>query len=230
MKTIGLIGGTSWVSTLDYYRLINELTNEKLGGVHAARLLLYSLNFGEIKELLDKNDWESITAIYTDVATKLKAAGADCIVLAANTPHLIADKIQKAAGVPLIHIAEATAKVIRDSGIQKVALLGTKFVMESNFFPDILAAHGIETIVPNEAERGFINESIFTELTRNIFTPETKRRYVELIDRLITTGASGIVYACTEIPILLQDISIPVKTFDTTLIHARSVVDFTMVE
>ena len=226
MKTIGLIGGTSWVSTLDYYRLINQLTNEKLGGVHAARLLLYSLNFGEIKELLDKNDWESITAIYTDVATKLKAAGADCIVLAANTPHLIADKIQKAAGLPLIHIADATAKVIQDSGVLTVALLGTKFVMESSFFPDILAAHGIETIIPNEADRGFINGSIFNELTKGVFTPETKRHYVELIDRLITAGANAVVYACTEIPILLQDINMPVKTFDTTLIHAQAVVAF----
>jgi aspartate racemase len=134
MKILGLIGGTGWVSTVDYYKLINELTNEKLGGIHAAKLILYSLNFGEIKPLLDINDWDSISRIYTEIALKLKETGAEGILLAANTPHLIADKIKQAAQLPLIHIAEATAKAIKETGIKKVALLGTRFTMENSFY------------------------------------------------------------------------------------------------
>jgi len=226
MKTIGLIGGTSWVSTVDYYNLINQLTNDQLGGVHAARLILYSLNFGEIKALLDENNWKRITEIYIDVANKLKVAGADCIVLAANTPHLIAEKIQTSANLPLIHIAEATAKVISNSGVKKVALLGTRFVMENSFYSDTLSLHGIETIVPDTHERAFIHNSIFTELTKGVFTKETKASYLSLINRLITQGAEGIVFACTEIPILLKDTHFSVITFDTTLIHAQATVAF----
>lgn len=226
MKTIGLIGGTGWVSTVDYYKLINELINEKLGGVHAAKLILYSLNFGEIKPLLDINDWDSISRIYTNVAIKLREAGADCIVLAANTPHLIANNIKLASQLPLIHIAEATSKAIRETGIKKVGLLGTRFTMENSFYRDALADHGIACIVPNETERTFIHNSILNEMVKGIFTDVAKTSHLEIINRLISQGAEGIVYACTEIPILLKDISIPVTTFDTTLIHAKAAVAF----
>ena len=228
MKTLGLIGGTGWVSTVDYYKLINELTNEKLGGVHAAKLILYSLNFGEIKPLLDVNDWDSISRIYTDIALKLKEAGAEGIVLAANTPHLIADKIKKAAQLPLIHIAEATAKAIKKTGIKKVALLGTRFTMENSFYKDALADHGIATIVPNETERNFIHNGILNEMVKGVFTETSKTTHLEIINRLISEGAEGVVYACTEIPILLKDASIPVTTFDTTLIHAKAAVAFAL--
>jgi aspartate racemase len=230
MKTLGLIGGTSWVSTVDYYRLVNELTNEKLGGVHAAKLILYSLDFGEIKTLLDANDWDSIARIYISVALKLKEAGADCIVLAANTPHLIAEQIQKAAELPLIHIAEATAKTIRETGVKKVALLGTRFTMESAFYHDVLAGDGIETMIPGETERAFIHNAILNEMAKGIFTDALKTTHLEIINRLIADGAEGIVYACTEIPILLKDTSHPVVTFDTTLIHAKAAVAFATAE
>jgi aspartate racemase len=226
MKTIGLIGGTSWVSTVDYYKLINQLTNEQLGGSNAARIILYSLNFGEIKKLLDVENWDSITAIYTEVAAKLKVAGAECVVFAANTPHLIADQVQKAVQLPLIHIAEETAKEIKKQHIQKVALLGTKFVMEKPFYQDKLSSYGVSTILPQKADREFIHQSIFTELTKGIFTEETKLRYLQIIDRLIEEGAEGVIYACTEIPILLHEQEVKVKTFDTTLIHAKAAVDF----
>jgi aspartate racemase len=228
MKTLGLIGGTGWVSTVDYYKLINELINEKLGGVHAAKLILYSLNFGEIKPLLDINDWDSISRIYTDIAVKLKEAGAACIVLAANTPHLIADKIKKAAQLPLIHIAEATAKAIKETGIKKVALLGTRFTMENSFYKEALAEHGITTIVPNETERNFIHNSILNEMVKGVFTETSKATHLEIISRLISEGAEGVVYACTEIPILLKDTTISVTTFDTTLIHAKAAVVFAL--
>jgi aspartate racemase len=226
MKTIGIIGGTSWVSTVDYYKLINELANEQLGGSNAARIIMYSLNFGDIRKLLDVNDWDAITAIYIDVASKLQHAGAECIVFAANTPHLIAYRVQEAIQIPLIHIAEATAKEIARHNIKKVALLGTKFVMESSFFPDKLSLLGISTILPQQADKEFIHQSIFSELTKGIFTDTTKERYLQIIDRLINDGAEGIIYACTEIPILLNDQAVKVKTFDTTMIHARAVVSF----
>ncbi|HEX6426440.1 MAG TPA: aspartate/glutamate racemase family protein [Niastella sp.] len=230
MKTIGLIGGTSWVSTMDYYRLINQLINEKIGGVHAAKLILHSLNFGEIKSLLDVDDWDSITRIYTSTAIKLKDAGADCLVLAANTPHLIAPSIQKAVELPLIHISEATAKAIKDTGLTKVALLGTRFVMESTFYGDILAGEGITTMVPDESERAFIHNAIFAEMAKGIFTDATRATHLRIINRLITQGAEGVVYACTEIPILLKDISLSIPTFDTTLIHAKAAVAFATAE
>lgn len=228
MKTLGLIGGTGWVSTVDYYKLINEMVNEKLGGVHAAKMILYSLNFGEIKPLLDVNDWDSISRIYTDIVVKLKEAGVHCIVLAANTPHLIADKIKKAAQLPLIHIAEATAKAIKETGIKKIALLGTRFTMENSFYKDALAHHGITTIVPNDLERNFIHNGILNEMVKGIFTEASKVTHLEIINRLISEGAEGVVYACTEIPILLKDTHIPVTTFDTTLIHAKAAVAFAL--
>ena len=226
MKTLGLIGGTGWVSTVDYYKLINELTNEKLGGVHAAKLILYSLNFGEIKPLLDINDWDSISGIYTNVAIKLRESGADCIILAANTPHLIANNIKLASQLPLIHIAEATSKAIKETGIKKVGLLGTRFTMENSFYKDALADHGIACIVPNETERTFIHNSILNEMVKGIFTDAAKAAHLDIINSLIAQGAEGIVYACTEIPILLKDISFPITTFDTTLIHAKAAVAF----
>lgn len=226
MKTLGLIGGTGWVSTVDYYKLINELINERSGGIHAAKLILYSLNFGEIKPLLDKNDWDSISHIYTDVAIKLRNAGADCIVLAANTPHLIADQIKLAGQLPLIHIAEATAKAIKETGIKKVGLLGTRFTMENSFYSNTLSDHGIATIVPGETERTFIHHAILNEMVNGLFTEVSKTTHLEIINKLISQGAEGIVFACTEIPILLKDISLPITTFDTTLIHAKAAVAF----
>ena len=226
MKTIGLIGGTSWVSTLDYYRLINQLTHEKLGSSNAARIILYSLNFQDFKNLLDADDWITIAALFIDLATKLKDAGAECIVIGANTPHLIADDVQEAVSLPLIHIADATGKEILNNNIKKVALLGTKFVMENSFFNDKLVMYGIETILPTEMDRNVIHQSIFSELTKAIFTDETKTKYLEIIDRLIEEGAEGVIYACTEIPILLKDEKVNAKTFDTTYIHAKAAVEF----
>ena len=226
MKTIGLIGGTSWVSTIDYYKLMNQLTNQKLGGSNAAKIILYSVNFQEFKDLLDADNWTEISKQFSEIAGKLKAAGAECIVIGANTPHLIADDVQKEVGLPLIHIAEETGKEVIKQQIRKVALLGTKFVMDKPFFKDKLAHFGIETILPNEAEKEFIHNSIFTELTRGIFTEEAKERYLQIIDNLIQARAQGIIYACTEIPILLCGREVKVKTFDTTLIHATAAVAF----
>jgi len=227
MKTIGLIGGTSWVSTIDYYRLLNQLVHQRLGDSNAARIILYSVNFQEFKNLLDSNDWETIAKEFSAIAQKLQAAGAGCVALAANTPHLIADKVKEAIDVPLVHIAEATAAAIRQQGLTKVSLLGTRFVMDQPFYKDKLSAQGIETLLPNEEEKDFLHRSIFDELTRDIFTEETKERYLQIISRLIAEGAEGIIYACTEIPILLQGREVAVSTFDTTSIHATAIVNAT---
>jgi aspartate racemase len=170
MKILGLIGGTSWVSTLEYYRLINQFTNERLGGSNFARLLLYSVNFNDFKKLVDANAWDEVAKLYSEVARKLEIAGAECIILCANAPHLISDKVQEAVTIPLIHIAEETGKEVQKENIKKVGLLGTKFVMEHPFFIEKLSAFGISTIVPEEEEREFIHASIFTELTKGIFS------------------------------------------------------------
>jgi len=178
--------------------------------------------------LLDADDWTEIAKRFSEIANKLKDAGADCIVIGANTPHLIADVVQKAVPLPLIHIAEETGKEIVKLKIKKVALLGTKFVMDRPFFKDKLSGFGIETILPGEAEKEFIHNSIFSELTRGIFTEETKEKYLQIFDHLIQQGTEGIIYACTEIPILLSGLEVMVKTFDTTLIHAKAAVAFAL--
>jgi len=226
MKIIGLIGGTSWVSTVDYYSYINKMVNERLGGISSAELLLYSINMEEFKKLGDAGDWNAVGNFLSSIAKKLEAAGAEAIVICANTPHIVADLIQPAVSIPIIHIAEATAKEIEKNKINKVGLLGTKFTMEQDFFKKILLKHGIESIVPDEKEREFIHTSIFTELGKGIFTDETKKKYLEIIFNLQNQGAKGVILGCTEIPMLIKPEDCSIKTFDTTLIHSRATVEF----
>lgn len=227
MKKIGLIGGISWVSTADYYRLINEGINERMGGLNFSECLVYSFNYADIKKNNDANDWDSTFKMLLKGCEFLKSGGAEAIVLCANTMHLIADKLQEAIGIPLIHIAEATSAEIQKKDIKKVALLGTKFTMERDFFKDKLAANGIEAIIPeNQEDKDFIHYTIFEELGRGLVTEETKKRYLEIADDLIKKGAEGIILGCTEIPLVIkpEDVSVPV--FDTALIHSKAVVDF----
>jgi len=228
MKTLGLIGGLSWFSTSVYYRTINQLTNERLGGSNSARLLLYSVNFNDFKLLQEKDDWSQIDNMITDIAMKLENAGAECIIMCTNTPHLVADSVRQKINIPLLHIAEETAKEIKKQNYNKVGLLGTKFTMENSFFKDRLTKFGIETLIPDENERSFIHECIFNELTRGIFTNESKKKFIEIIDKLNKTGAQGVIFGCTEISLLLnkEDCSIPV--FDTTIIHSKAAVDFAL--
>ena len=229
MKTIGLIGGTSWISTVEYYRIINTIVNDKLGGLHSAKIILYSINFSEFKEMLDSYDWRGIYELIGTAAQKLKDAGADCIVICANTPHKVADDLRKAIEIPLIHIAEATAEAIRKKHLKRVGLLGTQFVMEESFFKDKLSDQGIEAIVPPSQDRNFIHSTIFNELGKNIFSEETKNAYLRLIRYLIETqGVQGMVFACTEIPLLIRPEECPVPVFDTTLIHARAAAEFAL--
>jgi len=229
MKTLGLIGGTTWLSTIEYYSNINRLMNERLGGDNSAKILLYSLNFEEFKPpRFGSTDWDLRAKMLSDIALNLENAGADCLLICANTPHLIADDIQKIINIPLIHIAEATAKEILSKNINKVALLGTKFTMEHNFFKDKLIKNGIEPLIPEENDREFIHLSIFNELGKGIFEEKTRQRYLEIINDLKSKGAQGVILGCTEIPLLIKPTDCSIPAFDTTLIHSKAAVDFAL--
>ncbi len=227
-KTIGLIGGLTWLSTLDYYRLLNQLTNEKLGGANSAKILMYSVNFEEIKMLTMADDWNGIASIMKTIAKKLENAGADCILLGANTMHKIAAEVQAAITIPLINIAEATATTIAAKGFKTVALLGTKYTMQLLFYTDKLAAQGIATIIPKQEDIDFVNASIYEEMGKGIFLPSTKEKYLTIINELTAQGAEGVILGCTEIPILIKQEDCAIPVFDTTLIHTTAAVNFAL--
>ncbi len=230
MKTIGLIGGTTWVSTVDYYRLINQQVNQKLGGLSSAKILLYSVNFAEFNPPIDPNEWGEIRKKFSDISQNLEKAGADCIAFCANTPHIIADEIQSIIRVPIINIAEETADVVSKYNFKKVGLLGTQITMEQSFYKDKLSRYNIETLIPELEERKFIHSSILDEMAKDIFKEETRQRYLGIINQLISEGAEGIVLGCTEIPILIKQEDCPVPIFDTTFIHASAIVNFALGE
>jgi aspartate racemase len=227
-KTIGIIGGLTWHSTVEYYRLLNQITNERLGGAYSAKILLCSVNFEEIKQLTYANNWDGIARIMIDVAQKLEQAGADCILLGANTMHHIADRVSSAIGVPLIHITEVTGNAIIAKGLQKVALLGTKYTMQLPFYTRRLQAKGIETILPSEADIEFINTTIYDEMGKGLFLPTTKTAYLKIIEDLVAKGAEGVILGCTEIPILIQQTDCDIPLFDTGLLHAIAAVEFAL--
>lgn len=221
-----MIGGTGYASTIDYYKLINEKVNMRLGGFEYARCLVYSLNYGEINALNEKDDLDSIYRIVLDAARTLQAAGAGCIVLCANTLHLFADQLEKDMPLPLVHIADATAIRIQEDGFTKVGLLGTKRTMSGDFYHSRLKRYGIEAIVPDEYERDFIEYTIRQEMVKGIIKEENRPRYLKIIDALQHNGARGIILGCTEIPLLVKQEHTPVRLYDTTDIHAERIVDF----
>lgn len=228
MKILGLIGGTTWVSTADYYRIINEEVNKRMGGFNSAKLILYSVNFAEINILVDAADWRGISTVFSNASKKLEDAGAEGIVMCANTPHKVADDVRAAVRVPLIHIAEVTAREVKRAKISRVGLLGTKFTMEERFFKDQLSLRQIETLIPDVSDREFIHETIFNELGKGVFAAETKLRYFSIIDKLVEQGAEGVVLGCTEIPLLIKSEECSVPVFVTTSIHANAAVDFAL--
>ena len=225
MKPIGLIGGLTYVSTLEYYRYLNEIANEKLGDAEAALIILYSVNFGEIKTLTEADDWDKISIIMCDAAKKIENAGAACLLLGANTMHRLADEVQAAINIPIIHVAEAVAKDIRGHGLKKVGLLGTRFTMQLGFYTDRLAGSGIETIIPEQEDVDFINHTIYNEFSKNIFSAKTKAAYLDIISKLKQRGAEGIIMGCTEIPSLINQSDCDIPLFDTVKIHSKAGVD-----
>lgn len=228
MKTIGLVGGITWHSSLDYYRFFNQLVNERLGGDNSAKVILNSVNYGDIKRLTQAGNWEGITDIIGGAAKKAIAAGADCILLGANTMHHIADEIQAMISVPLIHIADATAKAITEQGLSTIALLGTKYTMQFEFYKKRLLTHGIQTLIPDEAGVEYVNKSIYEELGKGIFLPATRQGFLDIIAQLTRQGAGGAILGCTEIPLLIKQEHCPVPVFDTTFLHAKAAVDFAL--
>lgn len=228
MKKLGLLGGVSWVSTVDYYRYINEGINAQLGDLNFAECIIYSVNFQEVHNNNNADDWDANFKLFIHACQQLKNAGAEAIVLCANTPHLLAEKIQEYIQLPLIHIATETAAVVQEKGIKKVGLLGTKFTMERSFFKDKLSEKGIETIIPNEKDIDYIVKTLGEELHKGLFTAATQKGYLEIIDRLIDAGAEAVILGCTEIPMLVKPEEIKIPAFDTTKIHADAAVKFAL--
>lgn len=229
MKTIGLIGGMSWESSLEYYKIINETVKSKLGGLHSAKCLMYSVDFNEIELLQHQNRWNELTDIMVSTADVLKKGGADFIVICTNTMHKMADDIGNRVGIKVLHIAEVTGEEIVKKGLKKVALLGTKFTMEQDFYKKVLEdKFNIEVLIPDEDERNAIHDIIYNELCKGIINESSKKEYIEIINNLVSKGAEGIVLGCTEIPLLIKQEDVNVPIFDTTTIHAISAVEYAL--
>ncbi|KGK90111.1 aspartate/glutamate racemase family protein [Clostridium sp. HMP27] len=229
MKKIGLIGGMSWESSLEYYKIINETIKLKLGGLHSAECLMYSVDFQEIESLQHQNKWEELTNIMVDTAQKLKNAGADFIIICTNTMHKMASDIESRVGIKVLHIAEVTGEKIVQKGIKKVGLLGTKFTMEGDFYKKILKEKfNIDIIIPDEDHRDMVHEVIYEELCKGIISEVSKEKYKKVIESLALKGAEGIVLGCTEIPLLIKQEDVDIPIFDTTTIHAISAVEFAL--
>ena len=218
-RKIGLIGGMSWKSTAVYYQLLNEITQQRFGEFRSATTLLYSVDFAEIVQLQRAGAWHEAGQLLADAARRLEAAGAEMIMIGAVTMHKVADAVQQAVGIPLLHIADVTAAAIKTCGLTKVGLLGTKYTMEDAFFHDKLKQHGIETIVPAQADRDEVHRVIFEELTKGTINQSSKQAYITIIERLRALGAEGIVLGCTEIPMLIGSAESPLPVFDTTYLH-----------
>lgn len=229
MKTIGLIGGMSWESSLLYYQIMNERVKEKLGGHHSAKSLLYSVDFQEIKTLQFEDRWDELTKIMIEIAKKLETSGADCLVICTNTMHKMAKEVEESVKIPLLHIADATAKEIVNNEIKKVALLGTAFTMEHDFYKGrLIEQFGLDVIVPNEAERKLVHNIIYEELCLGIVKEESKQVYLNIIEQLIERGAEAVILGCTEITMLVSQEQVSIPVFDTTRIHAEGAVDFAL--
>jgi len=228
MKTIGIIGGMSWESTQTYYRLMNQKVREHLGGLHSAKVILYSVDFAEIEPLQHAGDWAGTADILTEAAQALETAGADFIVLATNTMHKVAPEIELAVNIPLPHIADATAAALQADTITTVGLLGTKFAMEQDFYRDRREPHGICVVVPELRERNRIHEVIFKELCLSKTEPQSKADYLNIINKLAEYGADAIILGCTEIGLLIGQADTKIKLYDTTEIHADQAVKFAL--
>lgn len=228
MRTIGLIGGTGYLSTIEYYKIINETINTKLGGLNFSRCILYSLNYGEVDEFNRQDDMQGVYMLLLNAATKLIDAGAECILLCANALHYCADELERKISIPLIHIATATAKYIKNKQISTVGLLGTKQTMEQDFYKIKLTEHGIEVLIPNNDEREFIHNTIINELLLGKFRNKSREKMIALIKRLNRFGAKGIVLGCTEIPLLISQEDTDIPLYNTLVIHAQAAVDFAL--
>jgi aspartate racemase len=225
MKTIGMIGGMSWKSTVTYYKAVNELVKQELGGYHSAQVLMYSVDFSEIEDCQTKGDWDKSADILSEAAKSLEKAGADFIIICTNTMHKVAPQIQSRIGIPIIHIAEATADELKRHNITKTALLGTKYTMTQDFYKKKLEEAGISVLVPDEQEIELVNDIIYHELCLGIISDASKEKYRCIINSLEKKGAQGVILGCTEIGLLIKQEDTKLPVFDTTLIHAAKAVE-----
>ncbi|TVQ67326.1 MAG: aspartate/glutamate racemase family protein [Oceanospirillales bacterium] len=230
MKTLGLLGGMSWESTQTYYRLINQKVKEELGGLHSAKLILYSIDFAEIEVLQRQGDWQATAEILINAATSTEAAGADLLLICTNTMHKVANQIEQAINIPLLHIADATAQALKQDAITSVGLLGTRFTMEQAFYRERLEQQGIEVLIPNDSQREVIHSVIYQELCLGVINPDSKKAYLEIVESLAARGAQGVILGCTEIGLLIQRSDTSVKLYDTTEIHANQAVNIILKE
>jgi aspartate racemase len=228
MKTIGMIGGTGWPSTLEYYRIINQETNRRLGGLNSAKIFLSSFNYGEIDQLNKKEDHAGVYKLVLDAAQRIKKSGVKYIIICANTMHQYVDALEAETGLKVVHIADATAKEITGKNLSKIGLLGTRFTMEMDFYKKRFNKFGIESLVPERSDRNFIHNAIMNEIMIEEFKSETKQKFLSIIDELHEKGAGGIVLGCTEIPLLIKQNDVKIPVFNTLEIHAKAAVDFAL--
>lgn len=229
MKTIGLLGGMSWESSLEYYRAINQGVKQALGGFHSAKVVLYSVDFAEIEQFQQQNDWQSAAKVLQQAVHSLQVAGAECIVICTNTMHNVAEQVSAGLQIPLLHIADATATELVNAGIHSVGLLGTNFTMEQAFYKErLIERYGLNVLIPNEADRYIIHQVIYQELCLGKITAESKAEYLRIIHSLAEQGAEAVILGCTEIGLLVQQVDTSVKLFDTTTIHAQAAVEFAL--
>ena len=228
MKTIGLIGGMSWESTVTYYQIINRTIEEKLGGLHSAKILLYSVDFDEIECYQANNEWEKSAEVLGIESLRLQCAGADCIVICTNTMHKVAPQIQLFISVPLLHIAEMTAEELKKASIAKVGLIGTKYIMTEDIYRGKIEKAGIEVVAPDEQDVAYVNHVIYDELCRGKIYQESREGFLNVISKLHAAGAQGVILGCAEIGLLVGDAKTTIPLFDTTLIHARKAALFAL--
>lgn len=229
MKTIGMIGGMSWESSIEYYRIINETVRAKVGGLHSAKSVMYSVNFAEIEALQNQGKWDHATDLMIDAAKRVENGGADFVIICTNTMHKMADEVQKHIRIPLLHIADATAEKIKIRGMSKVGLLGTRFTMEEGFYKGrLIDKHGLDVIIPSDEEREIVHSVIYDELCIGEIKQPSRKKYIGIIEHLINNGAEGIILGCTEIGLLVRQEDSRVPLFDTTRIHAVAAVKYAL--
>lgn len=230
MKTIGLLGGMSWQSTIEYYRILNEEVASRLGGLHSAKIVMYSVDFDGIAEMQRRGDWVTAGRVLAEAAQGLERAGADMVLICTNTMHIVADAVQQAVRIPLVHLADVTAARVKRAGLTRVGLLGTRYTMEKGFLKDRLASLGLTVHVPEAEDREEVHRIIYEELCRGIITEESRRRVKDVAERLAARGAEGILLGCTELPLLIRPGDLSVPEFDTTRIHAETAVEMALCE
>jgi aspartate racemase len=229
MKTMGMIGGMSWESTLEYYRIVNETVKIKLGGFHSAKCILYSVDFEEVEKLQHLGDWDELTRLMMDAARRLEGAGADFVIICTNTMHKMADEVQGVIRIPILHIVDVTAEAIRANGEKRIGLLGTKFTMEQEFYKGRLRdKYGLEILIPGEEDRQVVHDILYSELCLGEIKELSKNKFKSIIQNLVERGAQSVILGCTEIPLIVSQDDYDIPVYDTTALHARAAVDFAL--